>query len=265
MTRRVRRAEKPRYARLSCAAVLLVATWLGTATPASAGPAYLVKDVNTEPDPRTHSQPREWAAIGDVTYFAANDGIHGMELWRTDGTTAGTWMVKDILPGEFGSGPSNLGAVNGVLYFFAHQEEQGGRLWQSDGSEAGTKVITSFFIEGSGFMSYRGAVYFCGYDDIQGGGLWRTDGTSAGTVLVAHICPPSVTVVADILYFLRDDGEHGYELWRSDGTAAGTTLVRDIDPGVASGIPYGATLQVAGGLLLFPAHDSGMSQRLLNL
>jgi ELWxxDGT repeat protein len=36
--------------------------------------------------------------VGDTLYFAADDGSHGTELWRTDGTRAGTWLVKDINP-----------------------------------------------------------------------------------------------------------------------------------------------------------------------
>src|SRR4030095_2586542 len=47
------------------------------------------------PTPRT-----EFPVAGNIAFFSAEDGIHGIELWRTDGTTAGTYIVKDINPGE---------------------------------------------------------------------------------------------------------------------------------------------------------------------
>jgi ELWxxDGT repeat protein len=41
-------------------------------------------------------------------YFIADDGVSGEELWKTDGTDAGTVLVKDINPGAGGSGPDRL-------------------------------------------------------------------------------------------------------------------------------------------------------------
>ena len=38
-------------------------------------------------------------------FFEANDGTHGFELWESNGTAAGTFMVKDINPGGNGSQP----------------------------------------------------------------------------------------------------------------------------------------------------------------
>src|SRR4051794_37752518 len=39
-----------------------------------------------------------YAVLNGISYFTANDGINGEELWRSDGTAAGTWTVKNINP-----------------------------------------------------------------------------------------------------------------------------------------------------------------------
>ena len=37
-------------------------------------------------------------AFGDEVFFDAEDNEHGEELWKTDGSTDGTVLVKDINP-----------------------------------------------------------------------------------------------------------------------------------------------------------------------
>jgi ELWxxDGT repeat protein len=81
-------------------------------------------------------------------FFAANDGTHGVELWITDGTSAGTSMVKDINPGT----NSSLFTSNGEFaaswfytadnfYFTANDGTHGNELWKTDGTEANTSMI----------------------------------------------------------------------------------------------------------------------------
>src|SRR5262245_55378374 len=54
-----------------------------------------------------------------VAFFLADDGLHGQELWMTDGTTAGTGLLKDVNPGAAGSDIRSMTDVNGTLYFVA--------------------------------------------------------------------------------------------------------------------------------------------------
>src|SRR5262249_15617295 len=65
------------------------------------------------------SDPSSLVVIGSTTYFAADDGVHGQELWKSDGTAAGTAMVADINPGGVFSNPANLINVDGTLFFTA--------------------------------------------------------------------------------------------------------------------------------------------------
>ena len=69
-------------------------------------------------------------SAGGRLYFAADDGVHGTELWSTDGTPEGTGLVYDIWPGSEGSGPAWLVAAKGYLYFTADDGEHGRQLWQ---------------------------------------------------------------------------------------------------------------------------------------
>ena len=87
--------------------------------------ASLLADVNTVTG---SSGPTEPAVFNGVVYFQASDGVHGRELWRSDGTAEGTYMVKDINLGPDDSNPSDLTIFNGAIYFAAEDATTGGEL-----------------------------------------------------------------------------------------------------------------------------------------
>ena len=80
--------------------------------------------------------PGENACIGNLTnaegvlYFTACDGVSGVELWKSDGTTERTAMVKDIVPGSNSSSPTKLTKVDDVLFFSADDHINGFGLWR---------------------------------------------------------------------------------------------------------------------------------------
>ena len=84
------------------------------------------------------AQPGSFATAGGVLYYAATDTEHGRELWRSDGTEAVTYMVRNIAPGSYWSTPRLLTAVGDTVYFVANDFVTGGELWRTDGTEAGT-------------------------------------------------------------------------------------------------------------------------------
>jgi ELWxxDGT repeat protein len=85
----------------------------------------LVKDINTRTERGGSSRPSQLCNVNGTLFFVSNDGVNGPELWKTDGTAAGTVMVKDIYPGMGGRGPSNLTNVNGTLFFSANDGANG--------------------------------------------------------------------------------------------------------------------------------------------
>jgi ELWxxDGT repeat protein len=205
--------------------------------------------------------------LDDFYVFNVNDGIHGFELWRTDGTTENTFMVTDLNPGPahgFGFGGFGLGILNGQIVFLGGDPVTGGELWKTDGTESGTQLVMDIRPGGSsnpvGFQTWNEQAYFSADDGIHGRELWKTDGTSAGTSLFkdinpgpAHSYPIPRAFTDDTLFLRARDEVYGSELWKTDGTAAGTVMVKDIRPGSGSSYPFGRA--VLNGVLLFSAND----------
>ena len=73
--------------------------------------------------------PSHPVVINGIAYFGAADGTNGFELWRTDGTEDGTYMVKDIYPGTSSGYRSNLASkpivFNDNVFFRGRNETTG--------------------------------------------------------------------------------------------------------------------------------------------
>jgi ELWxxDGT repeat protein len=208
----------------------------------------------------------ELTLVGSTLFFVANDGVHGGELWISDGTEHGTKMVKDInLSGD--STPLAFTTVASTLFFVANDGVHGQQLWKSDGSATGTMLVKDITPIGDAPASLAalGSVLFFGTTDgVHGYELWKSDGSAAGTMLVKDInffgdsSLNDLTALGDTLFFTAVDGAHGDELWKSDGTAAGTVLVKDIYPADGSSFPPNFAhhkLVVVGSVLFFVADD----------
>jgi len=125
---------------------------------------------------------------GNTLFFTAYDSVNGEELWRSDGTAAGTVAVADINPGDYGSYPSNLTVVGNTLFFQAYDSVNGIELWKSDGTAAGTVLVKDILPGSSGsfprnLTAVGNTLFFTANDNVNGTELWKSDGTAAGTVL----------------------------------------------------------------------------------
>ncbi|MFN5515704.1 MAG: ELWxxDGT repeat protein [Cyanobacteriota bacterium] len=223
-----------------------------------------VSDLSDLTTPTDGSDPSSLTAVGDILYFAADDGMNGRELWKSDGTTAGTILVKDI--GSWSSSyPLNLTAVGNTLYFVAQDDINGSALWKSDGTTEGTLLVKDispdFWTPDADNLTAVGNVlYFVADDGVNGRELWKSDGTTAGTILVKDLNagsfgsdPRNLIAVGETLFFVANDGVSGFELWKSDGTPEGTIAIKDISPDFWSSDP--SSLTVVGNVLYFVADD----------
>ena len=88
------------------------------------------------------SNPSYLTAFGATLFFAADDGTtNGRELWKSNGTDAGTQMAFNLNPNNnAGSNPTYITNANGVLCLAANNGTTGNELWESDGTLAGTSV-----------------------------------------------------------------------------------------------------------------------------
>jgi ELWxxDGT repeat protein len=218
------------------------------------------------------SEPERLVDVDGILFFAADDGEHGMEIWKSDGTAEGTVMVRDLWPGPNGSVSyaGRLTACGGAVYFRCDLEGSPDELCRSDGTELGTGLVADINPGGRSAPHYSycwdGTLYFVADDGVYGQELWRSDGTPGGTQIVADIHPdgdarPSDLVSVDgVLYFVADDGVYGREVWRTDGTSDGTTMVADINPGLAPSVPKHLT--PFQGQLFFSAYQSAYGQEL---
>lgn len=84
----------------------------------------------------------DMAAIGGTTLMAGNDGVHGFELWRSDGTVAGSAQVHDLWvsngDGVPGTDPTLPAMSMGEQLYFLRKGKVKVELWRTDGSENGT-------------------------------------------------------------------------------------------------------------------------------
>ncbi len=110
------------------------------------------------------SNPRYLTAVGNTLFFQAYDGVNGSELWKSDGTAAGTVLV-DILPGSYtsSSNPGGLTAVGNTLYFRANDRVNGRELWKSDGTAAGTVLVKDIRPGSSGSSTYSSYLRYLTY------------------------------------------------------------------------------------------------------
>ena len=208
--------------------------------------------------------PSNLMAFGNQLIFSAGasnygspSANYGTELWISDGTTAGTVLLKDINPASSSSSPRNMWPFGGQVYFVA-SDSRGAELWKTDGTTVGTLFVKDINQTASGassnpanFYDWNGKLYFTATDGVTGRELYSTTGSGVSTVLVKDIFPgisdildtsnssnniPYFSATTNALVFVANSPIYGQEMWKTDGTESGTTLLQDLNtrPGSAN-------------------------------
>jgi len=239
----------------------------------------LVKDVFD--NDVSHSYPNGISSFGNKVIFMGDDGIHGREPWVSDGTAAGTFMLKDIFPGENSSLSTTSQTddyqnnyffpVGGKMLFSARDNMYGTEPWITDGTTEGTmllKDINQGDANGGSYPSHRslynGRMYFRALvgvgSDFE---MWVTDGTEQGTQSFYDIEPAGFNYSAvhsdGKLYFNADSAGNGRELWVTDGTVSGTHMVKDAYPGFYAHDPYYVTS--VGDKIIYSGDSAGYDEQ----
>ncbi|HEX7186033.1 MAG TPA: ELWxxDGT repeat protein [Thermoanaerobaculia bacterium] len=237
---------------LVCLALLHGVAW--------AQPPYLIKDISPGTSSFLELQPGDLTRAGDLIFFWANSPAEGFEVWRTDGTPAGTFLLQDIFPGpdtsdSNGSDPNEMAAVGDVVYFVAKDGGLGGELWRSDGTPGGTVLVRDIVPGPDGpeprnLTPSDGLLFFIIWGETNREELWRTDGTEAGTFRLQPAGSDGVAGLTDVdgtlFFFSYQFDPFLVSLWTSDGTPAGTVKVTDL-----AGAPHITAVTALDGELFF--------------
>ncbi len=130
----------------------------------------------------------------DKVYFMGADATHGSELWVSDGTPVGTYMLKDFTPN--GNSDIYIFKANLDNLVFSVKDEEGkGSLWATDGTKAGTVLLAAVIVQVAyapqpnqqEYRAHKGKIIFSGDDGVHGSEPWITDGTPEGTFMIQDL------------------------------------------------------------------------------
>jgi len=167
--------------------------------------------------------------LNGISYFEGDEPNCGKELWRTDGTSVGTWRVTDLAPGADGCDIGDtLIACDGFLYFVAGTSSAGvDQIYRSDGTAKGTFPLLpkeNTVNVGQFYISEPGDLYIIGSRNISDYALWKYHPSDSSlekicsTEQYAHFIGSN----SHYTYIQNGNSSMGNTIIRSGGTTSST-------------------------------------------
>lgn len=202
--------------------------------------------------------------LNGTAIFLADDGVHGEEMWASDGTPEGTRMLADINPGLGGITLFGEAIFEEWFWFIeVHGFGSSFSLWTTDGTPEGT---FEFIPEVDAFQLgvSNGKLYFAGEEPIADREPWVLHSKFEAPQLLKELAPGDTYPhdfypVGDLTVFVAETPNRGHELFVTDGTEAGTSFLADINPGPDGSFPGNFT--TLNGEVFFIAM-TGFSERI---
>jgi ELWxxDGT repeat protein len=242
-------------------------------TDGTAGNTFMLKDI-TPGAGDTNFGFGQFAQLGNEVIFGINVGANSsLDIWKTNGTTAGTLLVKSFnVP--FSGFIGGFLSFKNKLYFAGTDLATGTELWSTDGTTTEMIADINPGTDGSYPLVLNSVIInnrfiFMASTKSNGSELWSSDGIKGGSTTMIKDINPGIENSSPVLlpvfnfdniingnsssdffynrtqlfngyiFLIANDGVHGQELWKTDGTAANTVMVKDLNPGAADGFSGG--------------------------
>lgn len=164
--------------------------------------------------------------IGQAGGTAILQRGNSLEIWRSDGTAAGTFRLlagRQILPG--GPGPVQA-ELNGALYFISCTASYACDLTATDGTVAGTRLLHPVAPGMLRSAARAGARLVLGTEFGANSQIWSTDGTAAGTqLLFARGALSDFASIGDYVHLRASCSGCKDDYLVTDGTPGGTHTI----------------------------------------
>ncbi len=214
---------------------------------------------------------KNFSVTGNTLFFGGYDAANGVELWKTDGTGAGTAIIKDINAGSNSSTPTAFCKLNGEVFFTCIETGSARKLWKTDGTPAGTiqiPVAEPFFIVDNAVGIVNNKMVFFAHNTVDGFEPYVSDGTAAGTFMLANINPAGNSWITqsqnahlrfndNYCFFVASNGT-ARSLWRTDGTVTGTIQLTTNAQNASSNVSGGSYTETdKNGIWMIEYNTSG--------
>lgn len=226
----------------------------------------------------TDSGIKNMITTGGLLYFRAVDTSintsNSFKLWRSDGTTEGTFKVSNFITEPDSGTQFNLVDIgNDNVLFQATGNYNGNELLKSNGTVEGTNVVKDINVIQSSlpqyFINFNEKLVFIGHNKGYERQLFITDGTQEGTLPIKEVNNfysvnnyPKFTKVGQNLFFRARKDSFGYELWKTDGTSENTIMVKDISAGSSNGVSEDMLFMENNGIFYFKAKTNTHGEEL---